>query len=115
MDTKISKVNKTIPDYKRIYTDMIQKRYPHKKEECRTILEKNKLTTLDILKLNDIISDAHNCIVCKSNQKHKSYDSETIIKILEYQKKNKIANYQTAIYFNMSRNTITKWKKKYVV
>lgn len=115
MDAKISKVKKTIPDYKRIYTDMIQKKYPHKKEECRTILEKNKLTTLDILKLNNIISDVHDCVVCISNQKHKSYDSETIIKILKYQKKNKITNYQTAVYFNMSRNTITKWKKKYLV
>ncbi|MFS4429104.1 helix-turn-helix domain-containing protein [Chryseobacterium sp. S90] len=115
MDTKISKVKNTIPNYKRIYTDMIQKKYPHKKEECRIILEKNKLTTLDIIKLNNIISDAQDCAVFRSNQKHKSYDTETIIKILEYQKKNKITNYQTAIDFKMSRNTLTKWKRKYIV
>lgn len=35
----ISKNN--TPDYKHIYTDIIGKRFHHKKEECQTILEKD--------------------------------------------------------------------------
>lgn len=92
---------------------MIEKKYLNKKEQCEIILKKSNLTTLDIIMLNNIISSSDDSMSFVANQKHKSYDMHTIKEILEYQKRNKISNRQTAIEFKMSRNTIAKWKRKY--
>jgi len=94
------------PDYKRIYKDIIALRYPEKKVACQEILKKRRLISLDVLQLNIIIF-GHKSY----NQKYKSYDKETIYEILEFQKKEQCSNSQLASHFNLSRNTITKWKK----
>ncbi|HCM36220.1 helix-turn-helix domain-containing protein [Chryseobacterium sp.] len=105
------KIQKTIlkPDYKRIYNDLIDKKYPEKKIEFKSMLEKKTLSTLDIIKLNQrLFGEKEDCIL---NQKHRSYDKAAILEILDYQKINKLNNKQLALKFNMSRNTIGKWKK----
>jgi hypothetical protein len=99
-------MNNEDPDYKRIYSDMISMRYPDKKNMCKSILKKRKLITLDVIELNRIIFGNKNF-----SQKYKSYDIESIYKILEFQKKEKCTNSQLALYFNLSRNTVTKWKR----
>ncbi|WP_228459050.1 hypothetical protein [Chryseobacterium bernardetii] len=43
------------PNYKRIYSDIIDLKFPHKKAECEKLLEKKMLTALDILELNNRI------------------------------------------------------------
>lgn len=105
---------KKIPNYRRIYTDMLLMKYQDKIEQCSSILKKENLSLLDIITLNNMLSNgsANNSIV---NQKLRSYDRSAIFKILEYQKKNQLNNSQLAKHFRLSRNTVAKWKKIFSV
>ena len=107
-------MEKLKPDYKRIYIDIITKKYPHKMEECGRLLCKEELSVLDILELNKKIFGntlKKNQVV---NQKFKSYKESDILDILDYQKKNNLNNVQVSNYFKISRNTIAKWKRIYI-
>lgn len=104
---------KNTPNYKKIYTDMIAKKYPDKADACSIILRRKKLRSLDIVLLNKIIvgfDESH----IEINQKLKSYDKETVLEILMYQKRYQLNNKQVAHHFNISRNTLASWKKKYL-
>ncbi|MDH6250917.1 hypothetical protein M2347_000644 [Chryseobacterium sp. H1D6B] len=103
-----------LPDYKRIYSDIIEKKYPHMKDKCQSILKKESLFVLDIIKLNTLIFGIKNKETMTFNQRHRSYDYKAIIEILNYQNNNKLNNTQTALHFKLSRNTVTKWKKTYL-
>ncbi|SHF68199.1 hypothetical protein [Chryseobacterium vrystaatense] len=100
------------PNYKRIYQDIIEKKHPDKKEKCIDLLEKEKLTTREIILINtyifgtEIVSE-----VIQNNSKFRSYDQETVLYILNYQIRNNLNNTETASYFKISRNTLAKWKK----
>ncbi|MGG7549784.1 helix-turn-helix domain-containing protein [Chryseobacterium arthrosphaerae] len=94
------------PNYKKIYLDLIRKKFPSKEENCNKILSKEKLEILDVIALNMILFGN-----CSANQKHKAYDEKAIKKILSYQKKHKLNNIQLANKFSLSRNTIGKWRK----
>ena len=61
----------------------------------------------DVLSLNKMIFGYES----KEN-KHKSYDSSTITKVLTYQKENNLSNVEVAQKFNLSRNTVSAWKKR---
>ncbi|SFN37912.1 hypothetical protein SAMN05421594_2450 [Chryseobacterium oleae] len=106
-------MEKTIPDYKKLYTDILIKKGLQHDKECLYILKKRYLTTLDVLLLNDLIFKTS----CREteifNQKHRSYNEEAIIKILDYQRSNNLNNSQLCRHFKLSRNTIAKWKKLY--
>lgn len=105
-------MKKTVsPDYKKIYTDIIERKYPEKITQCHSILRKQELSALDIIKLNSLLFDAECKETSIANQRHKSYDLFTIQEILEYQKKNMLNNTQVAIHFKLSRNTVAKWRK----
>ncbi|MBB4806563.1 hypothetical protein HNP38_001859 [Chryseobacterium defluvii] len=106
-------MEKLIPDYRRIYTDMILKKYPEKLDNCNMILQKHDLSSLDIIKLNHLIFGYKDQL--RSNQKHRSYDQSAILEILKYQKKNELSNMQVANQFKLSRNSLAKWKKLYTV
>lgn len=97
-----------IPNYSRIYSDIINFKYPDRKHDCKTILNKQKLSVFDILELNRKIFGNHNK---ESNQKYRSYNKSTILEILSYQKRNRLNNSQLALHFKLSRNTVAKWKK----
>ncbi|MFP3591147.1 helix-turn-helix domain-containing protein [Chryseobacterium sp. SIMBA_038] len=103
------------PDYKRIYSDMITIKYPEKREICDQLLSKANLSTLDIIEISQIIFNKSSKENAEFNQKHRSYSKSTIVKILEYQKKNKLNNSQLARHFKLSRNTVTKWKNKFLL
>jgi DNA-binding transcriptional regulator YiaG len=45
------------------------------------------------------------------NQKFRSYKIPDIQKILDYQNKYQLNNSQFANHFQLSRNTVAKWKK----
>lgn len=94
------------PDYVKIFSDIISKKFPEKTARCRYLLEKKKLSSLEVIILNRIVfqgDDTHN--------EHKSYDDESISKILEYQRKMKMTNTAIASVFKLSRNTLAAWKK----
>ena len=100
------------PDYKRIYSDIINKNHPQKKEECKKILEQQTITTIDIIKLNQKIFSTTKETE-KFNQRHRSYTKYDITQILDYQRKNRLNNSQLADHFKLSRNTVAKWKKMF--
>lgn len=100
------------PNYKRIYTDILNKKFSHKKTECQKLLRKQKLSALDLIELNKIIY-GQNTDGTEDNQKHRSYSSSDIIQMLDYQKKYKLNNTQLANHFKLSRNTVAKWIKDF--
>jgi hypothetical protein len=104
-----------MPDYKRIYSDILIKRFPEKKASCKKILEKNFLSVLDIIRLNETIFGKANLADNIFNQRHRSYQKSSIMDILKYQKDNNLNNTQLALHFKLSRNTVAKWKKMFLV
>ncbi|MDN4013432.1 helix-turn-helix domain-containing protein [Chryseobacterium gambrini] len=108
-------MEKLKPDYKKIYLDLIEKKFPEKKKDYDYFFKKEFVSALDIIHLNQKIFKSSNSLDENGNQLHKSYDEETIFQILSYQKKNKLNNSQLANHFNLSRNTITKWKKIFLM
>ncbi len=102
------------PNYRRIYSDILNK-HPEKKAECLPLLKKENLSVLDIIELNKIIFGIVDKQKQAENQKHRSYSKSDILKILDYQKKNNLNNTQLANNFSLSRNTIAKWKKMFLI
>lgn len=100
-----------IPDYKQIYTDILKEKFP---EKLIDITIQNKLerlhSAIDILKFNQLIFGEPEYAVEFNNQRLRSYDEESILEILRYQKKNGLSNFQLGCHFKISRNTIAKWK-----
>ncbi|MBE4948131.1 transposase [Chryseobacterium culicis] len=111
MDRKKQKI--TQPYYKKIYTDILTMKFPEKIDECNSILSKEELGILDIIQLNQRIFGSEE--ISSENQRLRSYDDETVIQILEYQKKYRLNNTQLSNHYKLSRNTITKWKNHFKV
>lgn len=100
------------PNYKKIYTDIIDLKFPEKKKRCERLINKKALSYLDILALNKIIfDDIENHEDLNTRQVFHSYDESSILHILDYQKKHKLNNSQVAKYFKLSRNSVAKWKR----
>ncbi|REC74495.1 helix-turn-helix domain-containing protein [Chryseobacterium elymi] len=103
------------PDYHKIYSDIITYKYPHKLDECKKILSKNKFSELDVLDINQRIFGKKSKSALLSNARHRSFNKSTIVYILNYQKKCNLNNSQLAAHFKLSRNTVAKWKKTFLV
>lgn len=101
-------------NYKLIYTDILERNFPDKKEECKPLIEKKNLSAIDIIKLNEKIFGTVNKMTVSFNQNHRSYTKYDVSQILEYQKNHCLNNSQLANYFGLSRNTVTKWKKLFL-
>jgi regulatory protein YycH of two-component signal transduction system YycFG len=73
------------PNYKKIFQDIIKMKFPDKLSVCSSILSKEELSVLDILKINRLLfgMDKDTEIF---NQKHRSYDEQARREILEFQK-----------------------------
>ena len=101
-------------NYNKIYGDIIAKKYPQKKEECLTLLQKETLSAIDIIELNqkNFGLKKENEV---TNQQHRSYSQSDILQILDYQKKHKLNNSQLANHFKLSRNTVSKWRKIFIL
>ncbi|KYH05282.1 MULTISPECIES: hypothetical protein [Chryseobacterium] len=108
-------MGKLIPDYKRIYNDIIVKEFPEKKDSCQRLLQKESLSVVDIMELNEKIFGTPDREAFAASQRHRSFRKKDILKILDYQKKNKLNNIQLASHFKLSRNTVTKWRKNFLI
>ena len=109
----MAKQESMIPNYKNIYLDIISKKFPSKTDTYDKILSKKILSNYDVIVLNkELFPNAKNQT---ENQKLKSYTKETILKILDYQKDKKLNVTELARHFSISRNTIAKWRKIYIV
>jgi len=101
----------TCPDYKAIYRDILHQKFPDKIEEFLPLLDKEPLSAIDIATINQKIFLGLGKEQVKNSQKYRSYSKFDILQILDYQKKYKLNNSQLAKHFNLSRNSIIKWKK----
>jgi len=101
------------PDYNKIFLDLIKIKFPEKLQQYKHLLTDKELSSLDVLQLNKEIFGTPDKETHKLNQRGRSYDKETIFKILDYQRKNKWTNVKLAQHFQLSRNTITSWKRKF--
>ncbi|HCA08929.1 MULTISPECIES: transposase [unclassified Chryseobacterium] len=99
------------PDYKRIYADLLHLKFPDKLSRCQSYLAKKELSVQDVIHINALIFPQKKA----KNQQHRSYDRSSILEMLNYQKKNSLNNTQLAIHFRLSRNTVAKWKKLFLV
>lgn len=109
------KMKLTYPNYHKIYTDIINSKYPEKKEICKHFMEKKELSALDVIKINELIFSGIGFSCEKVNHKFRSYDGSSILEILNYQKKYNLNNTETALHFKLSRNTIAKWKVHFLL
>ncbi len=93
-------------NYNRIYKDLLTKKYPEKLDELKDILKQDTLSEFDVLFIDKTISPDH----YGNSGKQRSYCKTTILKILDYQSTHALNNTQLAQHFDVSRNTIAKWR-----
>lgn len=101
------------PDYQRIYRELIQKKFPESLPECETFLNKGNLTFFEIKALNDKLFGIKSREQQLQEQRYRSYDTQTILRMLRYQKKHGLTNTQLADHFKLSRNTVNSWIKTF--
>ncbi|MDV7695489.1 helix-turn-helix domain-containing protein [Chryseobacterium soli] len=101
-------------NYKKIYMDIITKKFPEKKVIMKFLAGKEELSVLEVIDINKKIFENEDQSDQIFNQKLRSYNTHAILKILDYQKKHQLNNSQLALHFKMSRNTIAKWKKQFL-
>ncbi|MDN8705010.1 hypothetical protein Q0N28_14505, partial [Staphylococcus aureus] len=78
-------------------------------------LKKKSLSVLDIIEINTLLFQRQQADSNIINQKFRAYDKSTILQILDFQKMNGLNNKQLALHYKLSRNTVTKWKKQFLV
>ncbi|WP_159478991.1 helix-turn-helix domain-containing protein [Chryseobacterium sp. 18068] len=103
------------PDYQKIYMDLLKMKFPEKEKDCLPLLNKKNFSQLDVIKLENILFGTTKNDKSLNNGIHRSYDKSTIFKILDYQKKNNLNNSELAKHYGLSRNTVAKWKKYFLV
>ncbi|WP_347216534.1 helix-turn-helix domain-containing protein [Chryseobacterium sp.] len=104
-----------MPDYKKIFSDILDKKFPEKINLCKPILHKKELSQLDVITLNNRIHGRPEKSIDSTNQKLKAYNETTILEILNYQKEYQLNNVQLANHFCLSRNTVAAWKKRFLL
>lgn len=95
------------PNFKKIYHDIINDKFPEKKDSCAKLLNKKKLSALDVITINNILFTQSS----ETSQQYRSYKKSDILEILDFQKKFKLNNSEAAKHFKLSRNTVAKWRK----
>lgn len=103
------------PDYKKIYTDILDTRFSDKREHCQHLLDKPNLSVKDVIEINNRIFGISTSDSERFTQKRKAYKQSDIFEILDYQKMNKLNNSQLALHFKLSRNTVAKWRKMFLI
>jgi len=101
------------PNYTKIYQDMLKQDYPDKLKDPKIVTLLKKLnTTEDILKFNDKLFEQSRESQ-QNNQKLKTYDKKTMLKLLQYQKKHEFSTSYMSRKYKISRTTLAKWKKMF--
>ncbi|NIF07149.1 helix-turn-helix domain-containing protein [Chryseobacterium sp. Tr-659] len=94
------------PNYKKIYHDMLRLEHPEKLQDpkIRELLERLH-TSEDVLRLNEKLFKSS-----RENQKLRTYDRKTMLKLLKYQKKHGHSTSYMSRKYKISRTTLSKWK-----
>ncbi|RKS95955.1 helix-turn-helix domain-containing protein [Chryseobacterium defluvii] len=101
------------PNYKKIFHDILKKEHPEKLKDpsIKRLLSKLN-TTEDVLKLNEKIFKQSK-EKQQNNQKLRTYDKQTILKLLHYQDKHGFSTSYMSKKYKISRTTITKWRRMF--
>ncbi len=101
------------PNYKKIYLDMLKQDQPEKLQDPKVqSLLKNLKTTEDVLNFNELVFKQSKESL-RNNQKLKTYDKKTMLKLLQYQKKHGFSTSFMSKKYKISRTTLAKWKKTF--
>jgi len=101
------------PNYSKIYHDMLKLEHPDKFNDPKIKeLLKRLNTTQDVLNFNEKIFKQSRESQ-RDNQKLKTYDKKTMLKLLEYQHKHGFSTSFMSKKYKISRTTIAKWKKTF--
>lgn len=103
----------TVPNYSRIYKDLIEKRFPERMHEFVEMLNKENFTFFEIIKLNDLLFGKKNKNQETQEQRYRAYDKQTILRIFRYQKQHMLNDRELALHFKLSKNTIARWKSTF--
>ncbi len=94
------------PNYKKIYLDMLRMDYPEKLKDPKIKELLEKLNTSEaVLKFNEKLFKQS-----RENQKLRTYDRQTMLKLLQYQKKHGHSTSYMSRKYKISRTTLSKWK-----
>lgn len=99
------------PNYSKIYHDLLRAEYPEKLQDTKVKeLLKNLNTSDEVIRFNEkIFKQSKESL--ENNQKLRTYDRETMLKILNYQKQHGFSSNYISKKYKISRTTIAKWKK----
>ncbi|MCU7612909.1 helix-turn-helix domain-containing protein [Chryseobacterium sp. GMJ5] len=101
------------PNYSKIYHDLLKEEYPEKlKDEKILQLLQNLDTSEQVIRFNEKVFKQSKESQ-ENNQKLRTYDKETMLKILQYQKDHGFSSNYISKKYKISRTTIAKWKKMY--
>ncbi|WP_156424176.1 hypothetical protein [Myroides odoratus] len=100
------------PNYNNIYRDLIEKQFPERVEEFSSLLSVDITNSIQVIELNNLLFYQFDNIKEWNNQKFKSYDLISVMKILKFQEENSLSNVDVSNFFRISRNTLASWKKK---
>jgi hypothetical protein len=102
-------------NYKLIFMDIIHEKFPSLLQEEELLLKIDNINNfIDILNINNKIFQIIGIERNSQLQKLKTYTPQDIQVILNYQNEYRLNNSNLANHFQMSRNTIKKWKDKFV-
>jgi len=113
MDKKAQKNRRIGPDYRRIYQELIQQKFPESFPEYEQFLKKEHLSFFEIKLLNEKLFGIKTKEQQAQEQRYRAYDKQTILRILRYQKEYELNNVQLAKHFKLSRNTVSNWIKTF--
>ena len=99
-----------MPNYQKIYKEITERFHQDKIQEIKPYLNKKQWNTLDVMSVNNILTDENE--IQDKDRIHKAYDEQTINAILQHQKEFELNNSELARYFKISRNTVLNWKKR---
>jgi response regulator of citrate/malate metabolism len=99
------------PNYSKIYHDLLQAEHPEKLKDTKVKeLLKNLNTSDEVIKFNEKLFKQSKESQ-ENNQKLRTYDKATMLKILAYQKQHGFSSNYISKQYKISRTTIAKWKK----
>lgn len=92
---------------------MLKQDQPEKLQDPKIqSLLKNLKTTEDVLNFNELVFKQSKESL-RNNQKLKTYDKKTMLKLLQYQKKHGFSTSFMSKKYKISRTTLAKWKKTF--
>lgn len=99
------------PNYTKIYHDLLLEEYPEKLKDGKVKeLLQNLNTSDEVIKFNEKLFEQSKESQ-ENNQKLRTYDKETMMKILTYQKQHGFSSNYISKKYKISRTTLAKWKK----